>query len=89
MDDLNEVIIEGEAVFKYILIELTEKAKQGKAEKKRLIVRGYAWAEYHGILEGVCNSKCFAAIQAACAPSYFSGHTGSRVSQVPRAGAGV
>ena len=50
MDSVEEVVIDGDGVFKYILIELTEK-KKGGAEKPRtkLIVRGFEWAEFHGV----------------------------------------
>ena len=43
MDKVEDVLIDSDGVFKYILIELTDK----KGHKKN-IVRGFAWAEYHG-----------------------------------------
>lgn len=43
LDAVQDVQIDGEGVFKYILIEL--KDKQGKT---KTIVRGFKWAEYHG-----------------------------------------
>ena len=45
MDKVETVLIDSDGVFKYILIELTD--KQGC---KKNIVRGFAWAEYHGEL---------------------------------------
>lgn len=44
MEDIPEVDID-EGRFKYILIKLTDANKQTK-----YIVRGYAWADYHGII---------------------------------------
>ena len=43
MEKVEDVVIDGDGVFKYILIEL--KDKEGS---KKCIVRGFAWAEYHG-----------------------------------------
>ena len=42
MDQIAEVEIERDGVYKYILIRVSDK----KASK--LIVRGYSWADYHG-----------------------------------------
>ena len=59
MDKVEEVVIDSDGVFKYILIELTEKAKKGKHNgagadggnpRKMTIVRGFEWAEFHGKL---------------------------------------
>ena len=44
MEKVPEVDIESDGVFKYILVELTDK----KSGKVKTIVRGYEWAEYHG-----------------------------------------
>ncbi len=51
MDDVTEVDIEANGTFKYILIKLTSKTPgvDGKIRTKT-IVRGYNWAEYHGML---------------------------------------
>ncbi len=46
MDRVNDVEIDSDGVFKYILIELSE--KRGGEKRKKLIVRGYEWAEFHG-----------------------------------------
>ena len=43
MDKVEDVLIDDDGVFKYILIELRD--KQGF---KKNIVRGFSWAEYHG-----------------------------------------
>ncbi|XP_003388938.2 PREDICTED: 14 kDa phosphohistidine phosphatase-like, partial [Amphimedon queenslandica] len=43
MEKVPEVDIESDGVFKYILVELTDK----KSGKVKTIVRGYEWAEYH------------------------------------------
>ena len=44
MEKVSEVDIEPDGVFKYILVELTDK----KSGKVKTVVRGYEWAEYHG-----------------------------------------
>lgn len=44
MDSIQEVDIESDGVFKYILIKLTDRA----STHERTVVRGYKWAEYHG-----------------------------------------
>lgn len=44
LDKVPEVDIDADGVFKYVLIEL--KDKQGLS---KTIVRGYKWAEYHGM----------------------------------------
>lgn len=52
LEQVEEVQIEADGVFKYILIELTQREKKGKEpreEKSRTIVRGFEWAEFHGI----------------------------------------
>ena len=52
LEQVEEVHIEADGVFKYILIELTQREKKGKEpreEKSRTIVRGFEWAEFHGI----------------------------------------
>ena len=49
MDGVTDVVIDGDGVFKYILIELTEKRKcESKPAKIKMIVRGFEWAEFHG-----------------------------------------
>ena len=58
MEKVEEVVIDSDGVFKYILIELTEKVKKGKhngagadhgvSPRKMTIVRGFEWAEFHG-----------------------------------------
>lgn len=46
MDAIEEVNIEQNGTFKYILIRLS-RTSEGKVEDK-VIVRGFQWAEYHG-----------------------------------------
>ncbi len=48
MDRVSEVEIDGDGVFKYILIEMSESRKDGSEKRSKLIVRGYEWAEFHG-----------------------------------------
>lgn len=49
MDSVSDVVLDGDGVFKYILIELTEKRKdESKPAKIKMIVRGFQWAEFHG-----------------------------------------
>ena len=43
MDQVADVDIEADGVFKYILIKLTTKKGGSK-----IVVRGYSWADYHG-----------------------------------------
>ena len=43
MDEVEDVNIEANGTFKYILIKLTG------GGKTKTIVRGYNWAEYHGM----------------------------------------
>lgn len=53
LEQVEEVQIEADGVFKYILIELTQREKKGKEpreEKSSTIVRGFEWAEFHGDL---------------------------------------
>ena len=53
LEQVEEVQIETDGVFKYILIELTQREKKGKEpreEKSKTIVRGFEWAEFHGDL---------------------------------------
>ena len=45
---MEEVAIETDGVFKYILIELTERKKGENRPRKMTIVRGFEWAEFHG-----------------------------------------
>ncbi len=47
MEDVEDVDIEGDGMFKYILIELTK--TMDEKTKTKIIVRGYKWAEYHGM----------------------------------------
>ena len=42
LDGINDVDIDSTGRFKYILIKLRNK------NQEKTIVRGYAWAEYHG-----------------------------------------
>lgn len=52
LDQVEDVQIEADGVFKYILIELTQREKKGKEPKEKrskTIVRGFEWAEFHGI----------------------------------------
>ena len=52
LDQVEEVRIEADGVFKYIMIELTQKEKKGKEpgeKRSKTIVRGFEWAEFHGI----------------------------------------
>ncbi len=49
MDSVIDVMIDEDGVFKYILIELCEKKRGGSGEqRKKLIIRGFEWAEFHG-----------------------------------------
>ena len=49
MDSVSDVVIDEDGVFKYILIELCEKKRGGSGEqRKKLIIRGFEWAEFHG-----------------------------------------
>ena len=48
LDQVEDVVIEADGVFKYILIELIEHAKKDKPERKKTVVRGFEWAEFHG-----------------------------------------
>lgn len=52
MECISDVEIEGDGVFKYILLELSEKACDNK-KRTKLIVRGYEWAEFHGNIESI------------------------------------
>ena len=47
MDQVKDVDIEPNGVFKYILIKLTPKGSQAAGTSK-VVVRGYSWADYHG-----------------------------------------
>lgn len=56
MEKVAEVEIDSDGVFKYILVELTDK----KSGKEKTIVRGYEWAEYHGRFRNdQANNKYF------------------------------
>ena len=49
LDKVEEVEIEAEGVFKYILIELRAKEKKGGGGGgTKTVVRGFEWAEFHG-----------------------------------------
>lgn len=54
MDDIKDVDIEAEGTFKYILIKVTKKSDG----KNKIIVRGYNWAEYHGMISFVWLGIC-------------------------------
>ena len=43
LESIEDVVIESDGVFKYVLVELKDKNGQTK-----YIVRGFDWAEYHG-----------------------------------------
>ena len=60
LDQVEDVIIEPDGVFKYILIELTENAKKDKPERQKTVVRGFEWAEFHG---KSCRTKSSASIE--------------------------
>lgn len=47
LDQVEDVVIEADGVFKYILIELIEPAKNDKPERTKTVVRGFEWAEFH------------------------------------------
>ena len=73
MDKVEEVAIEPDGVFKYILIELTEKVKKGKndgpdagSKRKMTIVRGFQWAEFHGKLCALHHSTCRCGLICDC-----------------------
>ena len=44
MDQVADVDIESDAVYKYILIRVSDK----KSRASKVVVRGYSWADYHG-----------------------------------------
>lgn len=50
MDQVTDVDIESDGVFKYILIRVTPKGKKAgdAAGSSKTVVRGYSWADYHG-----------------------------------------
>ena len=51
LEKLEDVEIDEDGVFKYILIELKQVDKKSKEEfGRKVIVRGFAWADYHGEL---------------------------------------
>ena len=59
MDQVADVDIEPDGVYKYILIKVSDK----KSSASKVVVRGYSWADYHG--EGaratggsVCMKTC-------------------------------
>lgn len=45
MDTVEDVDIDGDGTFKYILIKVST---TGDNPTSKLIVRGYSWAGYHG-----------------------------------------
>lgn len=48
LDKVEDVEIDADGVFKYILIEIKEVNKKSKQEVgRKMIVRGFSWAEYH------------------------------------------
>lgn len=51
MDQVTDVDIEQDGVFKYILIKVTPKGKKA-GDASKVVVRGYSWADYHGQLWG-------------------------------------
>ena len=44
MEEIADVDIDANGVYKYILIKVTDK----KISASKVIVRGYSWADYHG-----------------------------------------
>ena len=44
LNDISDVEIDSKGRFKYILIKIVDK----KDKKEKIIVRGHAWAGYHG-----------------------------------------
>ena len=46
MDQVADVDIEADGVFKYVLIKLTR--DRSDAGGSKVVVRGYSWADYHG-----------------------------------------
>ena len=42
MDEVADVDIEADGVYKYILIQVSDK------KISKMVVRGYSWADYHG-----------------------------------------
>ena len=44
MDQVADVDIEPDGVYKYILIKVSDK----KSGASKMVVRGYSWADYHG-----------------------------------------
>ena len=72
LDKVKDVDVEADGVFKYILIELSEKpnkkgergggggggeARGGAGDecRKKTVVRGYEWAEFHGEWRGCAS----------------------------------
>lgn len=48
LNKVEDVEIDADGVFKYILIEIKEIDKKSKQEVgRKKIVRGFSWAEYH------------------------------------------
>ena len=45
MEQVADVDIEADGVYKYILIKLFDKKGGGGS---KVVVRGYSWADYHG-----------------------------------------
>ncbi|CAI8058101.1 14 kDa phosphohistidine phosphatase [Geodia barretti] len=43
MDQVADVDIESDGVYKYILIKVSDK----KSSASKMVVRGYSWADYH------------------------------------------
>lgn len=53
MDSVEEVDIDGDGTFKYILIKVST---TGDNPTSKLVVRGYGWAGYHGMISS--NKSC-------------------------------
>ncbi len=67
LDKVEDVVVGGDGVCKYILIELTEKKKKGSIDDgkplaTKTVVRGFEWAEYHGTVRTV---KLYALLNGA------------------------
>ena len=68
LDKVEDVEIDADGVFKYILIEIKEVNKKSKQEVgRKMIVRGFSWAEYHSdIMDRVAPRFTELGLQCEC-----------------------
>ena len=62
MDQVADVDIEPDGVYKYILIKVSDK----KSSASKMVVRGYSWADYHGEGRATGGSVCMKACPGWC-----------------------